>query len=152
MIKLEDLKLDEEQMKAVELLIQSETDKVRTKYRRELESVKGQLSEFSDKQEEIEQMRKSLEAEKSKLELSKKLKEKNIPAELSDFLVLGDDAENSLDVIAKAISQKSLESVDAPSTHTRAAAMTREDFQKMGFLDRLKLRDESPILYAALNN
>lgn len=150
MAKLENLGLNEEQTKEIELYLQSETDKVRTKYVKELDAVKTQLSELSDQKEEIEQLKSQLEAEKSKLELSKKLKEKNLPQELGDFLVLGDNPDDSLDMIAKAISQSQLESVDTPTTHSRAATVTKEDFKQMSFLQRLKIKNENPVLYSAL--
>ena len=152
MVKIEDLGLNEEQTKAIETLIQSESDKIRTKYVKELDAVKAQLSEFSNKQEEVEQLRKSLEAERQKLELSKKLKERNLPAELGDYLTLGDDVDSSLDTIAKAITDYSMDNVDSPKTHTRAATVTKEDFRQMSFLQRLKIKQENPALYTALAN
>ena len=102
-MELNELNLTEEQLASVQKLIQSETDKVRTKYSTELKAAKEELSQYKPKektQEELDletrirnlELKEAEIASKEKnVRIKSKLEEKGLPTGLADYLHLETD-------------------------------------------------------------
>ena len=76
-MELTELNLSEEQLTGVQTILQSEGDKIRTKYSKEIEGLKAL---------KFEKEKADFEKEKQQYELSKKLSDKGLSSELSKFI------------------------------------------------------------------
>ena len=129
-MELETLNLSEEQLAGVQQILQSEGDKIRTKYSNELRTVKEELNQYkpaqkSDAEIQYENRIKELEAREQKLlakerqaELSTKLTELGLPTELGQYLNLGEDVDAGLEAVSVAINGYLLNNGNKPSNHS----------------------------------
>lgn len=156
--------LTQEQIDAVTKFVQSETDKVRTKYSTELKTVNDELAQYkpkqkSDAEKALEQRIANLEAKEHELAsreramtIAKKLKAKGLPDELAQYLKAGEDIDNSIDKVGDAFSNYFLGQVSNPSgNHATNKGITKADFAKMSYAERTKLFQENNELYKALS-
>lgn len=154
---LNELNLSDEQMEAVKKYVQSETDKVRTDYSAKLKTANDELSKYkpkekSEQEKTLDERTKSLDerekaiAEREKsLDLTKKLTEKGLPADLAKYLNVDDDeALNS-------ISNLLLANGNVPKAHPKNNGITKEQFKKMNYMQKAKLFAENPELYKKLS-
>lgn len=154
---LNELNLSDEQIDAVRKYVQSETDKVRTDYSAKLKTANDELSKYkpkekSEQEKTLDERTKSLDerekaiAEREKsLDLTKKLSEKGLPADLAKYLNVDDDeALNS-------ISNLLLSNGNVPKSHPKNNGITREQFKKMNYMQKAKLFAENPELYKKLS-
>lgn len=141
----EDLKekysFTDEQVEELTKVVQSETDKVRTKYTTEIK----ELEKFKP----IEKTEEQIELEKAKAELNElkfktELKSKGINEEFAMLLKTDCDLSNlstlltqSNDYVAK--------------NHSANMGVTKEQFDNMDYSARAKLYSENPQLYAELS-
>ena len=162
-MELETLNLSEEQLAGVQQILQSEGDKIRTKYSNELRTVKEELNQYkpaqkSDAEIQYENRIKELEAREQKLlakerqaELSTKLTELGLPTELGQYLNLGEDVDAGLEeAVSVAINGYLLNNGNKPSNHSKQQAVTRADFKKMSYGEKAQLFQDNPELYKAL--
>jgi len=136
--------LGDECIGELEKVLQSETDKVRTKYAgqiKELEKFKPQ--EKTEQQVEFENTQKELNELKFKLSM----KEKGLDESFSKFLKPDanlDEFSNMFNGIAQ--SKKDY----VANNHPANKSMTKEQFNKLGYEEKAKLYAENPTLYAEL--
>ena len=154
-MELETLNLSEEQLAGVQQILQSEGDKIRTKYSKELNQYKP--AQKSDAEIQYENRIKELEAREQKLlakerqaELSTKLTELGLPTELGQYLNLGEDVDAGLEAVSVAINGYLLNNGNKPSNHSKQQAVTRADFKKMSYGEKAQLFQDNPELYKAL--
>ena len=156
--------LTQEQIEAVNKLVQSETDKVRTKYSSELKTVNDELEKYKPKQKSdaelaLEQRIANLEAKEKELAnkeramtIANKLKAKGLPSELAQYLNVGEDIDGSIDKVGDALGNYFLGQVSNPSgNHSTNKGITKADFAKMSYSERAKLFQENNELYKALS-
>ena len=156
--------LTQEQIEAVQRIIQSETDKVRTKYSSELKTVNDELAHYKPKQKSeselaLEQRIANLEAKEKELAnkeramtIADKLKAKGLPCELAQYLNVGEDIDGSIDKVGDALGNYFLGQVSNPSgNHSTNKGITKADFAKMSYAERAKLFQENNELYKALS-
>lgn len=156
--------LSQEQIDAVQRLIQSETDKVRTKYSSELKTVNDELAQYkpaekSDAEKALEQRIANLEAKEKEvaskeraMTIADKLKAKGLPGELAQFLNVGEDIDGAIDKVGDTLGNYFLGQVSNPSgNHSTNKGITKADFAKMSYAERAKLFQENNELYKALS-
>lgn len=154
---LNELNLSDEQMDAVRKYVQSETDKVRTDYSTKLKNANDELSKYkpkekSEQEKTLDERTKSLDerekaiAEREKsLDLTKKLSEKGLPADLAKYLNVDDDE------ALTSISNLLLANGYVPKAHPKNNGITKEQFKKMNYMQKAKLFAENPELYKKLS-
>ncbi|MCA1025779.1 DUF4355 domain-containing protein [Cytobacillus kochii] len=142
-------KLEQEKTEAEKLAKMSESERLQ--------------AQFESEKEKFEQERQQFMRERLELETVKELSTRNLPTEFSRF-VLGNDAEatkNNLDLfqtqfqqaVEKAVNEKLKGQVPKSSTGTGLeGTMTKEQFNKLGYKDRLALYQSNPDLYNQLQN
>ena len=162
-MNIEELNLSDETKAQVEKLIQSETDRVRTEYSQKLKTVNEELSQYkpkekSDAEKALEDRISALEAKEKELAnkekamtIANKLKEKELPEGLAQYLSVGDDVDKAIDEVGALFGNYFLNGSNKPSNHNTNKGITKKDFQKMGYMERTKLFQENPTLYEALN-
>lgn len=163
-MELSEMNLSEEQLANVQKILQSETDRVRTKYSQDLKTVNDELAKYKpkDKSESeiaLEQRIAALEAKEKEiankeksLTVASKLKEKGLPEELASYLAIGDDVDKTIESVGTTLGNYFLNNGNKPSNHTTNKGLTKSDFKKMSYGERAKLFKESPELYKALSN
>ena len=155
--------LTEEQIDLVNKLVQSETDKVRTDYSSKLKAVNEELMQYKPKSKTeseialeervkaIEDREKELSAKERAIQINDKLKAKGIPAELGQFLNVGDDIDGDIEKVGAALGGYFLRRGDKPTNHTTNKGITKEDFARMSYAERVRLFQEDNDLYKALS-
>jgi hypothetical protein len=158
-----ELGLTQEQIDTVNKALQSEGDKVRTKYSKELGELKTELSKYkpaekSDAEKLLEEKQKELELKEKELankELSytvkEKLSAKGLPSELAKYINVGDDVDATIEELGGTLNNYFLNGTYKPSNHTKNEGVTKEQFKKMSYIERAKLLETSPELYKALS-
>lgn len=154
--------LTDEQKTAIEKLVQSETDKVRTKYSQEKKDLESQLAQYKQPEKSeaekalearikaLEDKEKEISAKEKSLTIEKKMTEKGIPAELAKYLAVSDDKQ---DEAIDALSKFFLNESNVPSGHlSTSGAITKEQFKKMDYGQKAKLYRTNPDLYKLLNS
>ena len=162
-MNIDELNLTDETKAQVEKLLQSETDKIRTEYSQKLKTVNEELNQYkpkekSDAEKALEDRISALEAKEKELAnkekamtIANKLKEKELPEELAQYLSVGDDVDKAIDEVGALFGNYFLNGSNKPSNHNTNKGITKKDFQKMSYMERTKLFQENPSLYEALN-
>ena len=162
-MELTELNLTEEQLAGVQKLIQSETDKVRTKYSAELKTANDELAKYkpvekSETEKALEARLKALEDKEAELNakersqtIASKLKAKGLPEELASFITVGDDIDADVEKVGTALGSYFLNSNYKPESHASNKGITREQFKSMSYMERTKLYNENPELYKMLS-
>lgn len=138
-------KLEAEKSEAEKLAKMSESEK--------------QQAELQKMKEQFESERKQFMREKLELETVKQLSSNGLPTDFSKF-VLADDAEtinNNIKsfkeqwekAIEKAVNEK-LQGVTPKTATKQGTKVTKEQFAKMGYKDRMALYESDPDLYNQL--
>ena len=160
---IKELNLSDETKAQVEKLIQSETDRVRTEYSQKLKTVNEELSQYKpkekpDAEKALEDRISALEAKEKELAnkekamtIANKLKEKELPEGLAQYLSVGDDMDKTIDEVSALFGNYFLSGSNKPGNHTTNKGVTKSDFKKMSYAERAKLYSENPTLYQALN-
>lgn len=136
----------------IEKIVQSETDKVRTKYSNDIKDLQSKLPKEKTEQEiEFETRLKDLEAKESEYKLKDTLTNLGLPMQLANFLKGSDDLETFGKEFADILNQHVLNSGYKPSNHkSTETTITKEQFKKMNYSEREKLFETNPELYKAL--
>lgn len=160
-MELSELNLTEEQLTSVQKLIQSETDKVRTKYSQELKTANEELSKYKPKEKtqdeldletrirNLELKEAELAAKEKNVRIKSKLEEKGLPVALADYLRLENDED--VDKVGSELANYFLNNGIKPTNHAKAQAITREQFRKMSYAQRAQLYQDNPELYKVLS-
>ena len=140
--------------------IQSETDKVRTKYSnkvKELEDKIKELTPVEKSQTELDLERRLSEIEKreKRMNFLESLKDNGISSDFADYLNVDSDLTKFSEVYKKAVNnavtQKIQESGFVPKDHKSDDVLTKEDFRKMSYEEKSKLYTTNPELYKSLS-
>lgn len=118
-------------------------------------------AEFKKRQDALDKREQELAQKELKAQAVSELHEKQLPSSFADFL-LAEDGEKTFENIGnfKKAFDEAVEGAvterlkgDAPKTGTtNTGAVTKEQFQKMGYSERVKLHNENPDLYQQLNS
>lgn len=156
---LEELKLTEEQLQGVNKVIQSETDKVRTEYSKKIKELESKLPVEPTEEEKalqerikaLEEREKAIAQKEFETELQGKLKDKGLNEQLSKYLnVEGvEDLETYLEEVAKVIGNQ-IEGYK-PRGHESNVGVTKEQFSKMSYVERMNLFETNRQLYDTLS-
>ncbi|MDK0614595.1 DUF4355 domain-containing protein [Clostridium perfringens] len=157
---LEELNLSEEQMEMVSKYLQSEGDKIRGKYSKQIKELESKLPKEKTEEElafekrvaELETREKEL-AKKERLTTAKSvLTSKGLDSQLTDYLNFEgvEDLETYVDNIAKVVGKQAKSYI--PRGHEKAEGnITKEQFNKMSYTERCNLYDTNPKLYEILS-
>ncbi|MGX8701363.1 hypothetical protein [Caproiciproducens sp.] len=149
--------------------IQSETDKVRTEYSKQKKGLEDQISSLTDKIKELtpkektdaekdvetrlhelEEKSKQADVEKKHYEFLNTLQSKNIPSSLHEYLKDDIDVEKFASVLTDIAKQSKINNGFEPVTHNSNTGVTKEQFNKMSYVEKAKLYSENPELYKTL--
>lgn len=146
--------------------IQRECDKIRTNYSKKLKDANDELNKYkpvekSPEQVEMEKRLKVLEdkekevAKKEKvLNVSNKLKEQGLPEQLAKYLsgVEDDKVETEIGSLKELFNNAQINNGFKPEQHkSKEDSITKEQFQKMGVMDRMNLFKTNEELYKKLS-
>ena len=163
-MELQELNLTEEQLTVVNKAIQSEGDKIRTKYSTDMKELKEELAKYkptekSEAEKAIEERQKALELKEKEITdkeksyaVKEKLIAKGLPTELAKYISVGDDVESTIEELGGTLNNFFLSNGYKPSNHTKSEGLTKEQFKKMSYAERTKLFDTNPELYKKLAN
>lgn len=157
---LEELNLSSEQLEGVKSFVQAEKDNLIKDYEQQLNVLKTKLpKELSDEEKAYNEKIKALEEKEKQLlqkekdfEIQSVLKEKGLNVELYKFLNFNEveDINKYVDDFLKLT--KSTEEGYKPSNHkSKSTAITKEQFKKMNYVERLNLYNTNPNLYNELS-
>ena len=162
-MELTEMNLTDEQLANVQKYVQSHEDRIRTDYSKRLKDANDELAKYkpvekSDAEKALEDRITALEAKEKELAnkekamtIANKLKEKELPEGLAQYLSVGDDVDKAIDEVGALFGNYFLNGSNKPSNHNTNKGITKKDFQKMGYMERTKLFQENPTLYEALN-
>ena len=162
-MELTEMNLTDEQLANVQKYVQSHEDRIRTDYSKRLKDANDELAKYkpvekSDKEKALEDRISALEAKEKELAnkekamtIANKLKEKELPEGLAQYLSVGDDVDKTIDEVGALFGNYFLNGSNKPSNHNTNKGITKKDFQKMSYMERTKLFQENPTLYEALN-
>ncbi|MDT9329653.1 capsid assembly scaffolding protein Gp46 family protein [Clostridium perfringens] len=157
---LEELNLSEEQMEIVSKYLQSEQDKIRGKYSKQIKELESKLPKEKS-EEELAFEKRVAELETREKELAKKerlttakgiLSSKGLDTQLTDYLNFEgvEDLETYVDNIAKVVGKQAKSYI--PRGHEKADGnITKEQFSKMSYSERCNLYETNKPLYEILS-
>ena len=140
--------------------IQSETDKVRTKYSKEIKELKAKIEELTPEQKsqteiDLENRLKALEERERKMALNESLTAQGLSTEFGGYLKDDTDIETFSKflkgIIDEEVSKRVKNDNYKPDNHKSGDSITKEEFDKMGYGERTKLFNENPDLYQYLS-
>lgn len=156
-------KLSPEEFTELEKYIQSETDKVRTKYSQEKKALEEELLKYKPKDKtdaekaleakikELQDKENALLQKEREYKLQETLQANNLPKELAKYLN-GDDIETISKEVGAILNQHLLNNGFKPNNHkSTETTITKEKFKKMSYSEREKLFNENPELYKRLS-
>ena len=158
---INELGLTEEQLAAVQKYAQSEADKVRTNYSKQLKDVNDELAKYKPKEKteeekSIEARLKALEDREAELnkkerqaQIKDKLEELGLPTGLATYLNFKDD--DDIEKVGGELAGYFLENGNKPKNHPKSQPVTKEQFKKMSYIQRAQLYQANPELYKALS-
>lgn len=147
-----------------EKAIQSETDKVRTKYSKQVKELETRIKELEAKEEEkkvpektekeieLEAREKALLARENAIAINQALSSKGMKTELAEYLKDGVDVDQLSSVIDSMVSERMTAQGYVPSSHKTGKGMTKEEFFKMDMDKQEKFFRENPESFHALFN
>lgn len=155
-MELTELNLSEEQLKGVQEYLQtnlqSEGDKIRTKYSKEIKDLQAKLpiektAEELAKEKEYEDFKK----EKAEFELSKALEGKGLDSKLAKYINMQgvEDLETYLKDFSDIIGSNN--SFKPNKGNPTNKELSKEDFSKMSYHERLNLYNTNKDLYRILS-
>ena len=161
-MELNEMNLTEEQLTMVQKYVQSETDKVRTKYSQDLKTANEELAKYkpvekSETEKALEARLKALEDKEAELNakersqmIASKFKEKGLPEELASFINIGENIDEDVEKVGTALGSYFLNANYKPESHANNKGITKEQFKSMSYMERTKLFQENPELFNAL--
>ncbi|SHK06333.1 hypothetical protein [Paramaledivibacter caminithermalis] len=134
-------------------LLQSETDKVRTEYSKKVKELESKLPpEKSEKELELEKKEQELLAKERHFKVRETLEKNQLPSELAKFLTAEEDVESVVSELSEVLNQHILNNSYKPTSKKNNDGITKEQFAKMGYLERMSLFESNPELYNKLSN
>lgn len=158
---LEELNLTTEQIEGVQKYVQGETDKVRTKYSKQIKDLESKVpKEKTEEEKAFEKRVKDIEIKEK--EIAKKemltnakgiLINKGLDTQLADFIKFEgvEDLETYINNIAEVVGKQTKNSY-IPKGHEKANGnITKEQFSKMTLMERQNLYNTNKKLYDILS-
>lgn len=157
---LEELNLTEEQLQVVNKVIQSETDKVRTEYSKKIKDLESKLpvkmtpeeKALDERIKALEEREKAIAQKEYMTTVQSKLIEKGLNEQLAEYLnVQGvEDLETYIEEVAKVVGSQMQEY--KPRRHEgNSTKITKEQFSKMSYIERINLFETNRQLYDTLS-
>ena len=125
---------------------------------------KAKLTEaekLAEERKEFEAMRKQFEYEKRVNSTSKTLASNNLPVEFADFLIAETDEATTQRVdlfknafnsaVEKLVNERLKGNVPKVSTTTKGSTITKQDFKRMGYKEKMELYNKDIELFNKLN-
>lgn len=135
-----------------EKAIQSETDKVRTKYVQQVKELEDKLAELTPQELTPEQARiAELEAALSAKETQAALTNKGVNADLIPFLKDGIDADELVNVLGQLVNSRMAANGYVPQGHAANEGVTAEQFKTLNYQKRAELYAKNPTAYKMLS-
>ncbi len=145
--------------------IQSAEDRVRTEYSKKIKALEEQLKElqpkelsteekaFQDKLQALEQKEKEIARKEMEIKVSETLKNNGLDAQLSKYLNLQgvEDIESYIKEIKEVLNIQLSTNTYKPNAHKGTEGITKEQFNKMSYADRLNLFKNNEELYKQLS-
>ena len=162
-MELTEMNLTDEQLANVQKYVQSHEDRIRTDYSKRLKDANDELAKYkpvekSDEEKALEDRISALEAKEKELAnkekamtIANKLKEKELPEGLAQYLSVGDDVDKTIDEVGALFGNYFLSGSNKPTNHNTNKGITKADFKKMSYIERSKLFQENPQLFEILN-
>lgn len=141
--------------------IQSETDKVRTKYSKQIKEFESKIKELtpvekSQTEIEIENRLHALEERERKIALNESLTAKGLSTEFGGYLKDDTDIEAFSKFFNGIIDNEVKKRVKydnyKPDNHKSGESITKEEFNKMNYSQKVKIFNENPDLYNYLSS
>lgn len=140
--------------------IQSETDKVRTKYSEQIKELEAKVKELTPVQKseaelDLEQRLAAVEAREKAATLNDSLMANGISNEIAKYLKDDVDvsalAETFKKIVGTAVDERLTEDGFVPTGHKSGNPLTKDDFKKMNMSEKERLYHENPDLYKSLS-
>lgn len=132
--------------------IQSESDKVRTKYVQQVKALEDKLAELTPTELTPEQARiAELEAELSANKQQAALTNKGVSAELLPFLKDGVNPDELVSVLDQLVNSRLAASGYVPQGHTPNEGINAEQFKAMNYQKKAELYAKNPTAYKMLS-
>ena len=139
--------LTEDEKADLTKMVQGETDAVRTDYTKQIK----ELEQYKPKEKtETEKALEAAQNELNQFKFEKTCKEKGIDANLAQYL----KSDVDLDAFTKVYqtAQQSSDNFVPNSINTVSKELSKSDFEKMDYTQRMSLYNENPELYSQLNS
>lgn len=137
---------------AFDKAIQSESDKVRTKYVQQVKALEDKLAELQPEELTPEQARiKELEAQLSAKEQQAALTNKGVNPDLLPFLKDGIDAGELVNVLDQLVNSRLAANGYVPQGHAANEGVTAEQFKAMSYQSKAELYAKNPTAYKMLS-
>lgn len=139
--------------------IQSETDKVRTKYSGKVKELEDEIKklkpvEKSEAELDLEKRLANLEAREKRMTFLEGMKSKGVSSELADYLKEDVDLDKLAASLTKIVNDTVAERVKQtgykPTDHKSGETVTAEAFAKMSLDEKERLFAENPEIYRSL--
>ncbi len=151
-MELSELNLSTEQMEGVNSYIQSEGDKIRTKYNKQIKELESKIpKELTDEEKAYKKEKDDFEREKSQFNLQKQLTDKGLNSELAQYLNVGEgvEIETYIDNLTKIVGTTT--QTFKPSSHANNSGITKEQFANMTYAERTNLYNTNKQQYDILS-
>lgn len=146
----------------VDKKVQSECDKLRTKYVKEIKDLQEQIKKLSpvEKSEseiaienrlaELEKAQEEVNAQKAFLSLQDTLQGKGIDKSLATYLKADVDVDAFVAAFNNAMKEVTKTTGYVPDSHNAGDKITAEDWGKMKYSEKVEIMNKSPELYKRL--
>lgn len=132
--------------------IQSESDKVRTKYVQQVKALEDKLAELTPTELTPEQARiAELEAELSANKQQAALTNKGVSADLLPFLKDGVNPDELVSVLDQLVNSRLAANGYVPQGHSANEGVTAEQFKAMSYQSKAELYAKNPTAYKMLS-
>lgn len=152
-MELTELNLTEEQLTGVQNILQSEGDKIRTKYNKQIKELESKIPKEKDAETlTYEKEKADFEREKAQFNLSKTLESNGLNSELAKYLNVGEgvDLESYIQELTNVIGKQETQTFK-PSSHANNGGISKEQFAKMNYSERMNLYNTNKSLYDILS-
>ncbi len=140
--------------------IQSETDKLRNQYSKQIKELEAKVKELTPVQKseaelDLEKRLAAVEAREKAATLNDSLKANGISNEMAKYLKDDVDvsalAETFKKIVGTAVDERLTEDGFVPTGHKSGNPLTKDDFKKMNMSEKERLYAENPDLYKSLS-
>lgn len=153
-MELSELNLTEEQLTGVNSILQSEGDKIRTKYNKQIKELEAKIpKEKTEEELAYEKEKTDFEREKAQFNLQKQLSDKGLDSQLAKYInVQGvEDLETYISEIADVMGKQATQTFKPSSHANNNGGITKEQFNTMTYNERMNLYNTNKSLYDILS-